>query len=219
MPEIFKIDPEDEDSLKNRSKQIKETLRQGGVIAFPTDTFYALGADPFNERGVCKIFEIKSREADQPLLVLVASIAQVKCLALDRSQEADQLMRECWPAPLTLILRAVPELPKRLTANTETIGLRLPKNDWTRRLIEVAGCPLTAPSANKSGKKNLRTADEVRRSLGDTIDLIIDAGPAPGGKVSTLLDTTVSPPVLIRQGAVTREKIESILKTVCSLGS
>ena len=98
MPEIFKIDPEDEDSLKNRSEQIKETLRRGGVIAFPTDTFYALGADPFNERGVCKIFEIKSREADQPLLLLVASTAQVKCLALDRSQEADQLMRECWPA-------------------------------------------------------------------------------------------------------------------------
>jgi L-threonylcarbamoyladenylate synthase len=86
-------------------------------------------------------------------------------------------------------------------------------------LIEVAGCPLTAPSANKSGEKNLRTADEVRRSLGDTVDLIIDAGPAPGGKVSTLLDTTVSPPVLIRQGAVTREKIESILKMECSLAS
>lgn len=217
MSEILKIDPENDSSLKERAQRIRDVLQQGGVIAFPTDTFYGLGTDPFNENGIRRIFKIKSRGEDQPLLVLVASTTQVDRLAYDHSPEATRLMRKLWPAPLTLILKAVPELPELLTAGRGTVGVRLPKNGWTRRLIDAAGCPLTATSANMSGGGNPRTADEVKQTLGNGVDLIIDAGPAPGGMTSTLLDTTVSPPAIIRQGAVTRQEIESVLKTECVL--
>ncbi len=213
MPEILKIHPDA--SLKEHAKRIRDILRSGGVIAFPTDTYYGLGADPFNEEGIRRIFEIKSRKSDKPLLVLVESATQVDQLAQCRSQEADRLMQEFWPAPLTLIFKAVQELPDSLTAKSGTVGIRMPGNEWTLRLIEVTG-PLTAPSANKHNEADLRTAEEVAQTFGNQIDLIIDPGPAPGGKVSTLLDTTTLPPVLIRHGVITQQEIESVLKMECT---
>ena len=207
MPRILKIDPDA--SLKDHSEHIRNILNDGGVIAFPTDTYYGLGVDPFNTKGIRRIFEIKSRPTNKPILILVSSEAQVDQLAQSRSQEADVLIRKFWPAPLTLIFNAVPELPDILTARTGKVGIRLPANKWTCRLIKAVGCPLTATSANKSNKKNMRTAEEVDQVFGSEIDLIINPGPAPGGKVSTLLDTTVSPPVLIRHGAITQQEIES----------
>ena len=215
MAQILKIDPDT--SLKDHTKHICDILNEGGVIAFPTDTYYGLGANPFNTKGVHRIFEIKSRKANKPLLVLVASEAQVDQLAQSRSQEANELIKKFWPAPLTLIFNAVPELPNILTANTGKVGIRLPGNKWTRRLIEAVGCPLTATSANRSNETNLRTAEEVEQVFGGEIDLIIDPGPAPGGNVSTLIDTTVSPPVLVRHGLVTQEEIESSVKMGCTL--
>ena len=215
MARILKIDPDT--SLKDHTKHICNILDDGGVIAFPTDTYYGLGVNPFNTKGIHRIFEIKSRKANKPLLVLVASEAQVDQLAKNRSQEANGLIKEFWPAPLTLIFNAVPELPDILTASTGKVGIRLPGNKWTCRLIEALGCPLTATSANRSNETNLRTAEEVEQVFGGEIDLIIDPGPAPGGKVSTLLDTTVSPPVIMRHGAVTRQEIESSTKMECTL--
>ena len=179
------------------------------MIAFPTDTYYGLGVNPFNIKGIHRIFEIKSRNANKPLLVLIASEAQVDQLAQSRSQEANGLIKEFWPAPLTLIFNAVPELPDILTANTGKVAIRLPGNKWTRRLVKAVGCPLTATSANRNNEADLQTAEEVEQTFGTEIDLIIDPGPAPGGNVSTLIDTTVSPPVLLRHGAVTQQEIES----------
>jgi len=217
MPEILKISSDA--SLKDHTQHIRGILRKGGVIAFPTDTYYGLGTDPFNQEGIRRIFEIKSRKADKPLLVLVASASQVDQLAQSRSQEADRLIQEFWPAPLTLVFKAVPELPDSLTAKTATVGIRMPGNEWTRRLIEAAGCPLTAPSANRNNEAAPQTADEVAQTFGNEIDLIIDPGPAPGGRVSTLLDTTTRPPVLIRHGAITQREIESVLNMECTLVS
>lgn len=207
MSQILKIAPNS--SLKEHTKRICNILEDGGVIAFPTDTYYGLGVSPFNRKGIRRIFEIKSRKANKPLLVLVASEAQIDQLAQSRSQEANRLIKELWPAPLTLIFNAVPELPDILTAMTGKVGIRLPGNKWTRRLIDAVGYPLTATSANRSNGTSLRTAKEVEKTFGSEIDLIIDPGPAPGGKVSTLLDTTVSPPVIIRHGAITQREIES----------
>ena len=206
MSQILKIAPNA--SLKNHTNRIRNILEDGGVIAFPTDTYYGLGVNPFNRKGIRRIFEIKSRRANKPLLVLVASEAQIDQLVQNRSQQANRLIKEFWPAPLTLIFNAVPELPDILTANTGKVGIRLPGNKWTRRLVKAVGCPLTATSANRNNEANLKTAEEVEQTFGTEIDLIIDPGPAPGGKVSTLLDTTVSPPVLIRRGAVTQQEIE-----------
>ena len=207
MSQILKIDAND--SLKDYTKHICSILADGGVIAFPTDTYYGLGVNPFNIKGIRRIFEIKSRKTDKPLLVLVASETQVSQLAQGRSQEANRLIKTIWPAPLTLIFNAVPELPDILTAGTGKVGIRLPGNEWTRRLIGAVGCPLTATSANRNSETNLRTAEEVEQVFGNEINLIVDPGPAPGGKVSTLVDTTVSPPNLIRPGAITQQEIES----------
>jgi len=206
MSQILKIAPNA--SLKDHTNRIRNILEDGGVIAFPTDTYYGLGVNPFNRKGIRRIFEIKSRRANKPLLVLVASEAQIDQLVQNRSQQANRLIKEFWPAPLTLIFNAVPELPDILTANTGKVAIRLPGNKWTRRLVKAVGCPLTATSANRDNEANLQTAEEVEQTFGTEIDLIIDPGPAPGGKVSTLLDTTVSPPVLIRRGAVTQQEIE-----------
>ena len=206
MSQILKIAPNA--SLKDHTNRIRNILEDGGVIAFPTDTYYGLGVNPFNRKGIRRIFEINSRRSNKPLLVLVASEAQIDQLVQNRSQQANRLIKEFWPAPLTLIFNAVPELPDILTANTGKVGIRLPGNKWTRRLVKAVGCPLTATSANRNNEADLQTAEEVEQTFGSEIDLIIDPGPAPGGKVSTLLDTTVSPPVLIRRGAVTQQEIE-----------
>ena len=209
MPQILKLEPSD--SLKDHSKQIRNVIESGGVVAFPTDTYYGLGVDPFNEKGIRRIFEIKSRAYDKPLLVLISAKNQINQLTQDRSQEAELLIKKLWPAPITLIFYAVPKLPSILTSNTGKVGIRLPKNKWTLHLIQTTGCVLTATSANKRGEKNPRTAREVLSSFGNEVDLIIDAGPAPGGKVSTLLDTTISPPSILRHGAISQKKIDSCI--------
>ena len=217
MPQILKVDPSA--SLSNHSKRIRDVLEAGGVIAIPTDTYYGLGVNPFNEKGIRRIFEIKSRTYNKPLLVLIGTKSQVNQLIESRSQEANQLIQNFWPASLTLIFDAVSKLPSILTANTGKVGIRLPKNEWTRRLIQTVGCALTATSANKNGKTHTRTAQEVLHIFGKDIDLIIDPGPSPGGKVSTLLDTTVSPPTLMRHGAITQQEIDSCIKNEHTLAS
>ncbi len=217
MPQILKVNPSA--SLSNHSKRIRDVLEAGGVIAFPTDTYYGLGVDPFNEKGIRRIFEIKSRTYNKPLLVLIGTKSQINQLTESQSEEANQLIQNFWPASLTLIFDAVSKLPSILTANTGKVGIRLPRNEWTRRLIQAAGCALTATSANKSGGKNTRTAEEVLHIFGKDIDLIIDPGPAPGGKISTLLDTTISPPTILRHGTITQQEIDSCIKIENTLAS
>ena len=217
MPQILKVNPSA--SLSNHSKRIRDVLEAGGVIAFPTDTYYGLGVDPFNEKGIRRIFEIKSRTYNKPLLVLIGTKSQINQLTESQSEEANHLIQNFWPASLTLIFDAVSKLPSILTANTGKVGIRLPKNEWTRRLIQAAGCALTATSANKSGGKNTRTAEEVLHIFGKDIDLIIDPGPAPGGKISTLLDTTISPPTILRHGTITQQEIDSCIKIENTLAS
>ena len=217
MPQILKVNPSA--SLSNHSKRIRDVLEAGGVIAFPTDTYYGLGVDPFNEKGIRRIFEIKSRTYNKPLLVLIGTKSQINQLTESQSEEANQLIQNFWPASLTMIFDAVSELPSILTANTGKVGIRLPKNEWTRRLIQTAGCALTATSANKNGGENARTAQEVLHVFGKDIDLIIDPGPAPGGKVSTLLDTTISPPTILRHGTITQQEIDSCIKIENTLAS
>ena len=217
MLQILKIDPGA--SLKGHTKRIRGILKDGGIISFPTDTYYGLGVNPFNEKAIRRIYKIKSRKNDKPLLILVATETQVDQLTQSRSQVANRLIQKFWPAPLTLIFNAVPETPDILTAKTGKVGIRFPRNEWTCRLIQAAGCPLTGTSANRNNGTNLRTAQEVSQIFGNEIDLIIDPGPAPGGKVSTLLDTTVSPPVILRHGAITQQEIESCTTNKCTLVS
>jgi L-threonylcarbamoyladenylate synthase len=175
------------------------------------DTFYGLGADPFHLHAISKIFQIKQRPADKPLLILIHSIDQLADLTREVTENARKLMEHFWPGPLTLIFKASPRLPDALTAGTGTIGIRMPDHPFTSKLLGTMERPLTAPSANISGMGELTTAQQVETALGEKLDLIVDGGPAPGGKVSTILDATTNPPTLLRVGAVSRSDLESVL--------
>ena len=195
---------------------IKETLAKGGLIAYPTDTFYGLGADPFNAEAVSKIFKIKNRSACNPILVLVSSIGQLGWLTDNITPLAQTAMDAFWPGPLTLLFESLPNLPQALTGGTGKIGVRYPSSAFTKTLIDGIGHPLTASSANLSGGDNPETAQEVEQSLGCNLDLILDGGKTKGQQPSTVLDSTDSPPRIVREGAVPREKIESVLNCVCT---
>ena len=177
-------------------------LRARGLVAFPTETFYGLGANALDEAAVARVFHAKGRPADKPLLVLVDSLEMVARVARDVPALARQLMARYWPGALTLVLRAHAGLPDALTAGTGTIGVRLPGHPVARALVGALGGPVTAPSANPHGQASPRTADEVIAGLAERVDLVLDGGATPGGPASTLLDLTRTPPVVLRAGAV-----------------
>jgi L-threonylcarbamoyladenylate synthase len=177
-------------------------LRAGGLVAFPTETFYGLGALALDEAAVARVFQAKGRPGDKPLLVLVDSSAMVDRVAREVPDRARRLMARYWPGPLTLILPARTDLPTTLTAGTGTIGVRLSAHPVAGALVHAVGAPVTAPSANPHGETSPRTADEVIAALGTRIDLVLDGGATPGGPASTVLDVTGTRPVLLRPGAV-----------------
>lgn len=177
-------------------------LKGGGLVAFPTETYYGLGAHALDPAAVARVFGAKGRPADKPLLVLVDSLAMAAALATEIPERARGLAARYWPGPLTLILRARPHVPPALTAGTATIGLRIPDHAVALALVRAAGVPITAPSANRHGAPAPRTAAEVLAGLGDRLDLVLDGGPTRGGPPSTLLDVTGPVPRLVRPGAV-----------------
>jgi L-threonylcarbamoyladenylate synthase len=185
-------------------------LRAGGLVAFPTETFYGLGAHALDDAAVARVFQAKGRPGDKPLLVLVDSLAMVERVASGVSDRARRLMARYWPGPLTLVLPARAELPAALTAGTGTIGVRLSGHAVARTLVQAAGAPVTAPSANLHGAASPRTADDVLAALGPGVDLVLDGGPTLGGPASTVLDVTGVTAVLLRLGAVvpTHEDLE-----------
>jgi len=194
-------------------------VRGGGVVAFPTETFYGLGACPFDARAVQRIVALKGRSPGAgPILVLIRSRADLAALVSAITPAAERLMEACWPGPLTLVFHAAAAVPTVLTAGTGTIGVRLPAHQDVQRLLEAVGGPLTGTSANRSGRPPATTAEEVARALGDGVDAILDGGAAPGGLPSTVIDTTVSPPRVIREGRVQTALLRSVL-TVVTAGS
>lgn len=178
------------------------TLRAGGLVAFPTETFYGLGAAARLAPAVRRVFEVKGRPESRPLLVLVDSIAMVARVAGSIPPAAEPLMARHWPGPLTLIVPARPTIPEVLTAGTGTIGVRVPAHPVARALVAALGEPVTAPSANPSGAPPATTAAAVLEYFEGLIEVVIDAGPTPGGEPSTVVDVTVDPPRILRQGAV-----------------
>jgi L-threonylcarbamoyladenylate synthase len=177
-------------------------LRAAGLVALPTETFYGLGAQAFDPAAVARIFQLKGRPAEKPLLVLVDSLAMVERVAREISARAGRLAARYWPGPLTLVLPAHPSVPAGLTAGTGTIGVRLSGHPVARALVTALGAPVTAPSANLHGGASPRTADEVIAALGTGLDLVLDAGATPGGPASTVLDLTGAVPAVLRRGAV-----------------
>jgi L-threonylcarbamoyladenylate synthase len=197
---IIKFDPAHSEQTLSRCKEV---ILSGGVIAYPTDTFYGLGADPRNGAAVKKLFLIKGRCADQPILLLIPDQTVVKEWAEEITLQAERLMEKFWPGPLTLVFKAKKEVLQELTAGTGAIGLRLPGNALTRQLLAYLGSALTGTSANISGGRGIETAEEAMETFGDRVDLVLDGGRTPGGKPSTVVDVSTDLPRVIREGAAT----------------
>jgi len=191
--------------------RIAEVVRQGGVIAYPTDTFYGLGCDPFHEAAIDRLLAIKQRERGKPILLIISDLSLVDQLTSERSQRFERLSQRFWPGPLTLVLRAAECLPLTVTGETGTIGIRLPDHALCRQIASAAGGVLTGTSANLAGQPSAATAEAVLRQLGESLDLLVDGGPTPGGAPSTVLDLTQDPPRLIREGAVSGRALEEFI--------
>jgi L-threonylcarbamoyladenylate synthase len=187
--------------------EIVSLLKSGGVIAFPTDTAYGLGADPFNDSALDRIFQIKGRPDTKPILLVVSSIEMAESVA-EPGEVFYDLAKHFWPGPLTMILPAVKSAPLKLTAGTQTIGVRWPLAQFATRIVKEFRSPITATSANRSGLSAAVTADEVRTQLGDSIDALIDGGELPARGGSTMLDLTADPPILLREGPVSFETLQ-----------
>jgi L-threonylcarbamoyladenylate synthase len=187
--------------------KIVAILRSGGVIAFPTDTAYGLGADPFNETAIDRIFAVKERAEAKPILLLVDSVQMAESVSHPNAVFY-KVVQKFWPGPLTIIVKAVDSVPMKLTAATNTIGLRWPAAEFARSLVGRFGEPVTATSANRSAMPAAVTAEEVRHQLGESIDALIDGGRLPAGGGSSLLDLTSDPPVLLREGPISFESLD-----------
>jgi len=198
------IDPALPEQAFSRSKIV---LASGGVIAYPTDTYYGLGADPGNRRAVQRLFAIKGRRPDQPILLLIADPGDAATWAAEIPPRATELMKRYWPGPLTIVLKARPNVLTELSAGTGTIGLRVPGSDMTRQLLRFLGHGLTGTSANPSGRPSPRTARETAEAVGGAIDLILDGGETAGGKPSTVIDASGQALRLIREGAIPSKDI------------
>ncbi len=185
-------------------------LKKGGIVAFPTDTVYGLGADPLNARAVDRIYKVKGRPYNLPLPLLLAEKSDLLKVAAVVPGIAWQLAERFLPGGLTLVLRKSPWVPGSVTAGGDTIAVRIPDHPITIALIRGLGTPIVGTSANLSGRPSPVTAAEVREQLGDEVALIIDGGRCPGGTESTVLDISGKVPVLIREGAIPRAELEKI---------
>jgi L-threonylcarbamoyladenylate synthase len=189
-------------------------IKKGGIVAFPTETVYGLGADGFNALAVARIFEAKQRPYFDPLIVHVASPANVKKLVKEIPPGAKTLMEKFWPGPLTIVLLKENNIPDIVTAGLPTVAIRMPDHPMALALIKESRCPIAAPSANPFGYLSPTTAEHVREQLGDRVDLILDGGPCPVGVESTIVSFLEEKPKLLRPGGVPLEEIESIVGKV-----
>jgi L-threonylcarbamoyladenylate synthase len=187
-----------------------EVLRGGGLVAFPTETVYGLGANALDAAAVGRIFAAKGRPANNPIIVHVADAAQVAQVATEWPAIAETLAQHFWPGPLTFVLPKRLEVPDIVTAGGPTVGVRIPAHPVALALLRAAVVPVAAPSANRSSQLSPTSAQHVLQSLGGRIDLILDGGPTPGGIESTVLDVTTTPPRLLRPGLVSADAIEAI---------
>ena len=189
-------------------------IQEGGLVAFPTETVYGLGADALNPYAVAAIFEAKSRPQFDPLIVHVGDLRQAEILVRKFPPRAVMLAEKFWPGPLTLVLPKSPRVPDIVTSALPTVALRVPRHPLALDLIRESGCPIAAPSANRFGQVSPTTAGHVRESLGDQVPLILDGGPCTVGVESTILSFAGDHPVLLRLGGTPLEEIQSLIGPV-----
>jgi len=211
MVEVLRVSEIGIDEAVRKGAQI---IRKGGLVAFPTETVYGLGANALDEDPVVRIFEVKGRPPDNPLIVHVSSIEQLDLLWEEIPEIAYKLIEKFWPGPLTIILPKTEIVPYKVTGGLNTVAVRMPKNPIALKLIECSEVPIAAPSANKSGRPSPTKAEDVIKDLGNAVDLIIDGGPTEVGVESTVIDLTKYPPMILRPGGISFEEIQKIIPNV-----
>ena len=206
-----------ESPQKPRDEELLEgarILREGGLVAFPTETVYGLGANALDEEAARKIYEAKGRPSDNPLIAHVSAMEEVYPLVSQVSEKAKKLMDAFWPGPMTLIFPKSDLVPYGTTGGLDTVAVRMPSDPVANRLIALAGVPVAAPSANTSGRPSPTTAQHVLQDMDGRIDMIIDGGPVGIGVESTIVDVSVETPTVLRPGAITMEMLEEVLGEV-----
>lgn len=204
----IKIDPASPDEAAMR--EAAECIKRGGLVAFPTETVYGLGADSFNSEAVKKIYIAKGRPSDNPLISHIAGFDEVASLAREVPEDAKKLMDAYWGGPLTIILKRKSNVPDIISAGLDTVSVRMPSHSIANMLIRLSGTPIAAPSANLSGSPSPTTFEHCRADLDGRCDMIIDGGACSIGVESTVVDMTGEVPVILRPGAVTLEDIVSV---------
>lgn len=203
------IDPDNPDP--DAIRRAASAIHDGGVVVYPTSLLYGLGADALNPDAVDRVFAVKRRAATKPVSVLINSRRDLAGLAAEIPDAAHLLMERLWPGKVTLVFRAIAGLPDSLTAGTGKIGIRLPFHPAAKKLLEAAGVPVTATSANLSGGPGSASVGDMPEALLRAADLILDAGGLPGGAGSTVIDVTLRPPVILREGAVSASAVSAAL--------
>lgn len=199
---------------KVKLKRAAELLREGEVVAFPTETVYGLGANGMDAEASVKIYEAKGRPSDNPLILHIAEFNQLESIAKDISEDAWKIMRAFWPGPMTIVLHKKEEVPMKTTGGLNTVAVRMPSHPVARELILQAGVPVAAPSANRSGRPSPTEAIHVMEDMNGRIPMILDGGRVGIGIESTIIDMTEEKPVILRPGFITPEMIEEVVSGV-----
>jgi L-threonylcarbamoyladenylate synthase len=194
-------------------REVAAVIHRGGVVAYPTDTLYGLAADPWNEDAISRVFAIKGRDAVQAIPLIAADREQVEAKLGALSPLAARLAGEFWPGPLTLVVPALPSVPRALLGAGDTVAVRVPDHPVATALARAVGHPITSTSANPSGQPATDDAATVLAIMGDRLDGVLDAGRTPGGPPSTLVDTCGAEPRLLRPGAVSWDRVVQFLSS------
>jgi L-threonylcarbamoyladenylate synthase len=210
----MRIIPVDADAPGGAVAEAARVLREGGLVAFPTETVYGLGAHALDPAAVERIYRAKGRPAYNPLIVHVASVGQARALSSAWPAAADRLAERFWPGPLTLVVPRAAEIPDAVSAGLPTVGIRVPAHPVAHALLEAAAIPVAAPSANRSTHVSPTTAAHVARSLGERVDVILDGGPTPVGIESTVLTLAGPIPTVLRPGSISLDELREVLGEV-----
>jgi len=193
-----------------------ELLRSGGLVAFPTETVYGLGANALDEAAVARIYEAKGRPATSPLIVHVLSIDMARVVSAEWPAHAEALGRRFWPGPLTIVVPRHPRIPALVAAGLDTVAVRVPAHPMAQALLRETGLPIAAPSANRFTQLSPTTAEHVRDGLGDRVDFILDGGPTQVGIESTVISVAGERPSILRPGMISRAAIEAVIGPVAT---
>ncbi len=195
-------------------REAASIIREGKLVAFPTETVYGLGGDALDASAAKRIYEAKGRPSDNPLIVHIADVAALSFLAVDIPDAAYQLAKEFWPGPLTMILKKSDVVPKSTTGGLDTVAIRFPSDEIAQAIIRLSGCYIAAPSANASGRPSTTCAEHVMEDLNGRIEMVVDGGPVRIGLESTILDLTEKIPVILRPGYITKQQLENCIGKV-----